>query len=192
MGQVSSVPAVPSCRSAENKIPFAARLVAIDGSKFRAASVRVPHDRRSLEDELERLDRRMVHVMAKAAKGPLDLECRRVVADTGCAIGMAAACDADNITACVPVDRSPDNRGNGPLSDRTAVTSDADPDRLAGPSRHSLPRKQTMTTHAGSSVKRETNTARTAPPSQKHGGRTQDRHPPSEGRRASAHDCQVG
>jgi transposase len=59
-------------------------------------------------------DLRMLHPISKAVKELLNREDLTVVADTGYSNGnAAAACEADNITACVPVKRSVNNRGAG-------------------------------------------------------------------------------
>lgn len=59
-------------------------------------------------------DLRMLHPMSKAVKELLDREDLTVVADTGYSNGnAAAACEQDSITACVPVKRSVNNRGEG-------------------------------------------------------------------------------
>lgn len=65
-------------------------------------------------------DLRMLHPMAKAVKELLDREDLTVVADAGYSNGnAAAACEADNITACVPVKRSVNNQGSGGEFDRS-------------------------------------------------------------------------
>lgn len=97
----------------------------------------------------EATDSRLLYVMAKAAKDALVIERLKVVADTGYASGMAAAaCEANHITACVPVNRSLNNQGDGKLFDRTAFTYDAHQDRFVCPSGHPMPRKQTMNARA--------------------------------------------
>ncbi|MCQ9157144.1 IS1182 family transposase [Acidomonas methanolica] len=59
-------------------------------------------------------DLRMLHPISKAVKDLLGREDLTVVADTGYSNGnAAAACERDNITACVPVKRSVNNRGAG-------------------------------------------------------------------------------
>lgn len=66
-------------------------------------------------------DQRMLHPMAKAAKELLGFDGLTVVADTGYSNGnAAAACEDDEIIACVPVKRSVNNRGSGDQFDRAA------------------------------------------------------------------------
>ncbi|MBR0938870.1 transposase [Bradyrhizobium jicamae] len=65
-------------------------------------------------------DVRMLHPMSKAVMDLLNRDDLTVVADTGYSNGnAAAACEADNITACVPVKRSVNNRS---ASDKFAST----------------------------------------------------------------------
>lgn len=59
-------------------------------------------------------DLRMLHPMSMAVRVMLDRQELTVVADTGYSNGnAAAACENDNIVACVPVKRSVNNRGDG-------------------------------------------------------------------------------
>ena len=86
-------------------------------------------------------DLRMLHPVSKAVKELLDCENLTVVADTGYSNGnAAAACEADNITACVPVKRSVNNRGNGDEFERSDFIYNADDDSFTCPAGRVLAR----------------------------------------------------
>jgi transposase len=88
-------------------------------------------------------DLRMLHPVSKAVKELLDREQLTVVADTGYSNGnAAAACEADKITACVPVKRSVNNRGNGDEFDRSDFIYNADDDSFRCPAGRVLARTQ--------------------------------------------------
>jgi transposase len=88
-------------------------------------------------------DLRMLHPMSKAVKELLDCEHLTVVADTGYSNGnAAAACEADNITACVPVKRSVNNRGNGDEFERSDFIYNPDDDSFRCPAGRVLARTQ--------------------------------------------------
>jgi transposase len=87
-------------------------------------------------------DTRMLHPMAKAVKELLDRGALIVVADTGYSNGnAAAACEADDITACVPANRSVNNRGTGDQLDRSHFVYDAEQDRYTCPAGRILHRR---------------------------------------------------
>jgi len=86
-------------------------------------------------------DLRMLHPVSKAVKELLDREHLTVVADTGYSNGIAAAaCEADNITACVPVKRSVNNRGNGDEFERSDFIYNPDDDSFKCPAGRVLER----------------------------------------------------
>lgn len=86
-------------------------------------------------------DLRMLHPMSAAVKELLGREELTVVADTGYSNGnAAAACEADNITACVPVKRSVNNRGDGDEFGRSDFVYDAEEDRFTCPAGRMLVR----------------------------------------------------
>ncbi len=93
-------------------------------------------------------DLRMLHPMATAVKKLLDRDELQVVADTGYSNGnAAAACEADNITACVPVKRSVNNSG-GDVFDRSAFEYDAEHDRYTCPAGRVLARLPRVNRHS--------------------------------------------
>jgi transposase len=66
-------------------------------------------------------DTRQLHPMAKAAKEVLGVERLTVAADAGYSNGAgAAACEADDITACAPANRTVNSQGDGSMFDRSA------------------------------------------------------------------------
>lgn len=86
-------------------------------------------------------DLRMLHPVSMAVKKLLDREHLTVVADTGYSNGnAAAACEADNITACVPVKRSVNHHGNGDQFKRSDFIYSADNDSFTCPSGRVLAR----------------------------------------------------
>lgn len=86
-------------------------------------------------------DLRMLHPVSMAVKELLDCEHLTVVADTGYSNGnAAAACEADNITACVPVKRSVNHHGNGDQFKRSDFIYSADNDSFTCPSGRVLAR----------------------------------------------------
>jgi transposase len=86
-------------------------------------------------------DLRMLHPISRAVKELLDREDLTVVADTGYSNGnAAAACEAENITACVPVKRSVNNRGNGGWFERSDFTYNAEKDSFSCPAGRVLAR----------------------------------------------------
>lgn len=86
-------------------------------------------------------DQRMLHPMSVAVKELLARDELTVVADTGYSNGnAAAACEADRITACVPVKRSVNNRVDGVAFDRADFVYDADEDRFTCPAGQVLSR----------------------------------------------------
>jgi transposase len=87
-------------------------------------------------------DTRMLHPMAKATKDLLGRDGLTAVADTGYSNGnAAAACDTDGITACVPANRSVNNRGDGGQFDRSRFAYDPERDQYTCPAGRVLPRK---------------------------------------------------
>lgn len=97
----------------------------------------VHHD---VTDEVN--DTRMLYPMAKAAMDLLGQENLTVVADTGYSNGnAAAACEAGGITACVPANRSVNNRGDGEQFDRSHFTYDSERDRYICPAGRVMRRK---------------------------------------------------
>lgn len=87
-------------------------------------------------------DTRMLHPMAVGARDLLGREALIVVADTGYSNGnAAAACEADEITACVAANRSVNNRGDGNQFGRTDFTYDAERDHYICPDDRVLHRK---------------------------------------------------
>jgi transposase len=87
-------------------------------------------------------DARMLHPMAKAVKELLGQDALTVVADTGYSNGnAAAACDADQIIACVPVKRSVNHRGTGDQFDRSHFAYDSDLDHFTCPAGQILKRQ---------------------------------------------------
>lgn len=94
-------------------------------------------------------DLRMLHPMATAVKQLLDRDHLTVVADTGYSNGnAAAACEADNITACVPVKRSVNNQSNGDALDRSAFVYNAERDRYTCPAGRVLVRRPRVNRHS--------------------------------------------
>ena len=86
-------------------------------------------------------DLRMLYPMPKAVKELLDREELTVVADTGYSNGnAAAACEADNITACVLVKRFVNNRGDGDWFERPDFTYNAEEDSFSCPAGRMLAR----------------------------------------------------
>ncbi len=97
----------------------------------------VHHD---VTDEIN--DTRMLYPMAASAKRVLEREQLTVVADAGFSSGAcAAACEVDDITACVPANRSGNPHGDGFQFDRSAFTYEADTDRYICPAGRALLRK---------------------------------------------------
>ena len=97
----------------------------------------VHHD---VTDEVN--DTRMLYPMAASAKRVLERERLTVVADAGFSSGAcAAACEADDITACVPANRSGNPHGDGTQFDRTAFKYEAETDRYICPAGRVLSRK---------------------------------------------------
>ena len=91
----------------------------------------------------EPTDRRQLHPMAQATKASLGLDGLTVVADKGFDNGAhASACERHGIIACVPAQRSVNNRGDGTLFDRAAFTYDAESDSLVCPAGRRLVRNQ--------------------------------------------------
>ncbi len=90
-------------------------------------------------------DTRQLHPMAKAAKETLGVERLTVVADAGYSNGAgAAACEADDITACAPANRTVNSQGNGALFDRSAFAYQPEADVYVCPNGRVLARKQMM------------------------------------------------
>lgn len=86
-------------------------------------------------------DLRMLHPVSMAVKELLDREHLTVVADTGYSNGnAAAACEADNITACVPVKRSVNHQGSGNEFKRSDFIYSADDDSFTCPAGRVLAR----------------------------------------------------
>ena len=93
----------------------------------------------------ETTDNRLLHPMAKAAKGALEADKLTVVADAGYSNGAdAAACEDDGITPCVPANRASNNQGDGTLFDRSAFVYQPDTDTYRCPAERTLVRKQIM------------------------------------------------
>lgn len=87
-------------------------------------------------------DQRMLYPVAKATRDLLERPDLTVVADTGYSNGNdAAACEADGITACVPVRPAFNGRGDGTLLERSEFRYDAERDQYICPVGRSLPRK---------------------------------------------------
>lgn len=94
-------------------------------------------------------DLRMLHPMSAAVKEMLERDELTVVADTGYSNGnAAAACESDNITACVPVKRSVNNRGDGNAFDRSDFIYDAEQDHYTCPAGRILSRNGRVTRHS--------------------------------------------
>jgi transposase len=94
-------------------------------------------------------DLRMLHPISAAVKDMLERDELTVVADTGYSNGnAAAACESDNITACVPVKRSVNNRGDGNAFDRSDFVYDAEQDHYTCPSGRILSRNGRVTRHS--------------------------------------------
>lgn len=93
----------------------------------------------------EPTDNRLLYLMAKATKDTLGVESLTVVADAGYSNGAAAAaCEADNITACAPTNRSVNNQGDGTMFDRSAFAYQPETDTYICPAGYVLARKQVM------------------------------------------------
>lgn len=87
-------------------------------------------------------DTRMLYPMAAVAKKVLGREELTVVADAGFSSGAcAAACEAGDITACVPANRSVNSQGDGAQFDRTAFAYEANTDRYICPAGRVLSRR---------------------------------------------------
>ena len=90
-------------------------------------------------------DTRQLYPMAKATKDTLGVESLTVVADAGYSNGAAAAaCEADDITACAPTNRAINNQGDGSMFDRSDFVYQAETDAYACPAGRVLTRKQVM------------------------------------------------
>lgn len=102
-------------------------------------------------------DLRMLHPMSTAVKELLDRDELKVVADTGYSNGnAAAACEADNITACVPVKRSVNNQNAAADAlDRTHFTYDAERDHYTCPAGRVLGRRPRVNRHSVFYVSRD-------------------------------------
>lgn len=88
-------------------------------------------------------DTRQLYPMAKATKDMLGVASLTVVADAGYSSGMvAAACEADGITACVPTNRSIHSQGDGTMFGRSAFVYQPEADTYMCPAGHVLARKQ--------------------------------------------------
>jgi transposase len=93
----------------------------------------------------ELTDNRQLYPMAKATKDMLGVDGLTVVADAGYSNGTAAAaCEADGITPCAPVNRSVNNQGDGTMFDRSAFVYQPDADIYTCPADRVLVRKQVM------------------------------------------------
>lgn len=89
----------------------------------------------------EATDSRLLHPMAKAAKEAIRAETLTVVADAGFSSGVAAAfCEADGITPCVPVKRSPNTEGDGTLFDRSLFIYQPETDTYCCPAGRTMVR----------------------------------------------------
>ena len=87
-------------------------------------------------------DTRMLHPIAKAARDLLKRDELTVVADTGYSNGNgAAACEADNIIACVAARPAFNNRGDGTLFERSEFKYDAAQDQYTCPAGRLLSRR---------------------------------------------------
>ena len=85
-------------------------------------------------------DTRQLYPMAKATKDMLGVASLTVVADAGYSSGMvAAACEADGITACVPTNRSIHSQGDGTMFGRSAFVYQPEADTYMCPAGHVLP-----------------------------------------------------
>lgn len=94
-------------------------------------------------------DLRMLHPMSVAVKEMLDQGELTVVADTGYSNGnAAAACEDNNIVACVPVKRSVNNQGNGFEFTRSDFMYDAEKDHYTCPAGHILSNSGRVTRHS--------------------------------------------
>ncbi|WP_029006224.1 IS1182 family transposase [Azorhizobium doebereinerae] len=94
-------------------------------------------------------DLRMLHPMSVAVKEMLERDDLTVVADTGYSNGnAAAACETDDIVACVPVKRSVNNRGDGTQFTRADFVYDAEQDRFTCPAGRILSRSGRVTRHS--------------------------------------------
>ena len=81
--------------------------------------------------------------MAKATKDVLGVASLTVVVDAGYSSGtVAAACEADGITACVPTNRSIHSQGDGTMFGRSAFVYQPEADTYMCPAGHVLTRKQ--------------------------------------------------
>jgi hypothetical protein len=90
-------------------------------------------------------DTRQLHPIAKAAGETLDVERLTVVADASYSNGAgAAACEADDITACAPANRTVNSHGNGSMFDRSAFAYQPEADVYVCPNGRALARKQLM------------------------------------------------
>jgi transposase len=88
-------------------------------------------------------DTRQLYPMAKATKDVLGVASLTVVADAGYSSGtVAAACEADGITACVPTNRSIHSQGDGTIFGRSAFVYQPEADTYMCPAGHVLTRKQ--------------------------------------------------
>jgi transposase len=89
----------------------------------------------------EATDSRLLHPMARSAKEAIGVETLTVVADAGFSSGLAAAlCEADGITPCVPVKRSPNPEGDGTLFDRSLFTYRPETDTYRCPAGRTMER----------------------------------------------------
>ncbi len=90
-------------------------------------------------------DTRLLYPMAKATKEALGAEALTVVADAGFSNGAgAAACEAEGITPCVPVNRSVNKEGDGTLFDRSAFTYEPETDSYRCPAGRTLVRSRRL------------------------------------------------
>ncbi len=88
-------------------------------------------------------DTRQLYPMAKATKDTLGVSSLTVVADAGYSSGtIAAACEADGITACAPTNRSIHSRGGDAMFGRSAFIYQPEADAYICPAGHVLARKQ--------------------------------------------------
>jgi transposase len=91
----------------------------------------------------EATDNRMLHPMAEATKQVLERDALTVVADAGYSSGtQATACEASDITTCVPANRAINNHGDGALFDRSAFAYDPASDTFRCPMGRRLVRKR--------------------------------------------------
>lgn len=94
-------------------------------------------------------DLRMLHPMSIAVKEMLGRGELTVVADTGYSNGnAAAACENDNIVACVPVKRSVNNQGEEGAFSRSDFVYDAEQDQFTCPAGRILSRNGRVTRHS--------------------------------------------